>query len=242
MQLVCRPQHEPFSNSQCFELAATKAHRHTLTAAATHLHDKGLVNYLRSLIWSIQESCIRLQGQSEPLDSIGLHYSWEPHRGTRREGGREKREGARDREQQQRRQGLVSCVLKVFLFRCWWIFYRVWNLDGTSICRGESGGEGLGGNCGLSRGEGVTSLKAQPHRSYFKMRNTPFEHSTLIIISVMASKSLFCISLNMDYDTCRVIKVWRVILFISMHWGTCVHVFMQSLWVCGACLHVRVMD
>lgn len=57
-----------FGNIQCFELAATQAHRHTLTAAATHLHDKGLVNYLRSLIWSIQESCIRLQGQSEPLD------------------------------------------------------------------------------------------------------------------------------------------------------------------------------
>lgn len=111
----------------------TSAPARTLTAAATHLHDKGLVNYLRSLIWSIQESCIRLQGQSEPLDSIGLHYSWEPQRGTRREGGREKREGARDREQQQRQQGLVSCVLKVFLFRCWWIFYRVWNLDGTSL-------------------------------------------------------------------------------------------------------------
>ena len=49
---------------------ATHTHTHTHAAVATHLHDKGLVNYLRGLIWSIQESCIRLQGQSEPLDSI----------------------------------------------------------------------------------------------------------------------------------------------------------------------------
>lgn len=133
VQLVCRGPTWTLSNFECFELVATQEPRHTLTAVATHLHDKGLVNYLRGLIWSIQESCIRLRGQSEPLDSIGLHYSWEPQRGTRQEGGREWREGAREREQQQRQQGLVSCVLKVFLFRCWWIFYRVWNLDGTFL-------------------------------------------------------------------------------------------------------------
>lgn len=71
----------------------------THTAVAAHLHDKGLVNYLRTLIWSIQGSCIRLQGQSEPLDSIGLHYSWE--RPGQREDGKKKREQS-DREQQQR--------------------------------------------------------------------------------------------------------------------------------------------
>lgn len=51
-----------------------------LTAKATHLHDKGLVNYLKILIWSIRESCTRLHGQSEPPDSAGLHYLWEPQK------------------------------------------------------------------------------------------------------------------------------------------------------------------
>lgn len=97
VRLVFRPQHEPSVTSNVLNLQPYKR-TDTHTAVATHLHDKGLVNYLRSLIWSIQESCIRLQGQSEPLDSIGLHYSWEPQRGTRKEGGREQR----DREQQQR--------------------------------------------------------------------------------------------------------------------------------------------
>lgn len=99
VRLVFRPQHEPSVTSNVLNLQPYKrTDTHTHTAVATHLHDKGLVNYLRSLIWSIQGSCIRLQGQSEPLDSIGLHYSWEPQRGTRKEGGREQR----DREQQQR--------------------------------------------------------------------------------------------------------------------------------------------
>lgn len=123
------------------------SHRHTLIAAATHLHDTGLVNYLRSLIWSIQESCIRLQGQSEPLDSIGLHYSWETQRGTRQEGGREKREGARHREQTTKASGSCFMCIKTFPFSVLMNILQAlkprWD---HSICRGESGGEGLGGN------------------------------------------------------------------------------------------------
>lgn len=129
-------------NLECGDLAAG---RHAmLSAGAAHLHDKGLVNYLKILIWSIQESCIRLHGQSEPPDSIGLHYSWEPQKWTGWVGGAG-REGARDKEQQQRLQGLVSCVLKVFLLQRWWIFHRVWNSDGA-ISLTQSRGEGLGGN------------------------------------------------------------------------------------------------
>lgn len=54
-------------------------------------------------------------------------------------------EGAWDKEQQQRLQGLVSCVLKVSLLQRWWIFHRVWNLDGT-VSLIQSRGERLGSN------------------------------------------------------------------------------------------------
>lgn len=75
-------------NPAILEWGDLAAGRHAmLSAGAAHLHDKGLVNYLKILIWSIQESCIRLHGQSEPPDSIGLHYLWEPQKWDRVGGG-----------------------------------------------------------------------------------------------------------------------------------------------------------
>lgn len=59
----------------------------------------------------------------------------------------EQREGARDREQQQRQQGLVSCVLKLFLFSELMNILQGlklrWDL---SICGGKSKRKGLCGD------------------------------------------------------------------------------------------------
>ncbi len=110
------------------------------------------------------------------------------------------------------------------------------------FCKGESGGEGLGGDTPAV----ATAVCLGVKRSHAQKSNRTILcvwsrlNALLLFLFLWWSLSHFNAPLNVeDCDTCRVKS--SVFLFISMHGQTCEHAFMQSLWSCGACLHVCVL-